>query len=132
MTIGSEIYKKSLVGIIGLGRIGSNVAKFCYLMGANVIYFDKKRTKKKKHFQKTTLEYLLKKKSDIISINIPAITENYNLLSKNKIKLIKKGAIVINTSRGEIIDEKYILNLAKKSFFIIQQMLFKMNNLLKK
>ena len=113
MTIGSEIYKKT-VGIIGLGRIGSNVAKFCYLMGANVIYFDKKRTKKK-HFQKTTLEYLLKK-SDIISINIPAITENYNLLSKNKIKLIKKGAIVINTSRGEIIDEKYILNLAKKKF----------------
>ncbi len=113
ITIGGEIYKKT-IGIIGLGRIGSLVAKFCYLMGANVIYFDKKRSKNN-HYQKTNLDYLLKK-SDIISINIPAIIKNYNLLSKSKIKLIKKGAIVVNTSRGEIIDEKYIMNLTKKKF----------------
>ena len=127
--IGSEINNK-LVGVVGLGRIGNSVAKFCFSQGADIIYFDKKELKNKK-YKKTNLKYLLKK-SDIIVICIPSSVDNFNFISRDKLKLLKKDAVIINTARGEIIDENYIVKLAKKSLFITQQMLFKMNSILKK
>tara|TARA_B100001093_G_scaffold467985_1_gene487573 strand:+ start:2904 stop:3794 length:891 start_codon:yes stop_codon:yes gene_type:complete len=111
--IGMEINNKT-VGVIGLGRIGICVAKFCSLLGAKVIYFDQKKFKDNR-FKKSSLNLLLKK-SDIISICIPANTGNINFLSKSKIKLVKKGVVIINTSRGEVVDERYLFELAKKKF----------------
>ena len=111
--IGMEINNKT-VGVIGLGRIGICVAKFCSLLGAKVIYFDQKKFKDNR-FKKSSLNLLLKK-SDIISICIPANTGNINFLSKSKIKLVKKGVAIINTSRGEVVDERYLFELAKKKF----------------
>lgn len=112
--IGNEIHDKT-IGIIGLGRIGVSVAKFCTLLGAKVIYFDKNKKNISSHFKKVNLNYLLKN-SDLLTICIPSQNKNFNFLSKSKIKLLKKGSIIINTSRGEIIDEKYIISLAKKKF----------------
>ena len=111
--IGSEINNK-LVGVVGLGRIGNSVAKFCFSQGADIIYFDKKELKNKK-YKKTNLKYLLKK-SDIIVICIPSSVDNFNFISRDKLKLLKKDAVIINTARGEIIDENYIVKLAKKKF----------------
>ena len=111
--IGSEINNK-LVGVVGLGRIGNSVAKFCFSQGADIIYFDKKEVKNKK-YKKTNLKYLLKK-SDIIVICIPSSVDNFNFISRDKLKLLKKDAVIINTARGEIIDENYIIKLAKKKF----------------
>jgi D-3-phosphoglycerate dehydrogenase len=111
--IGSEINNK-LVGVVGLGRIGNSVAKFCFSQGADIIYFDKKEVKNKK-YKKTNLKYLLKK-SDIIVICIPSSVDNFNFISRDKLKLLKKDAVIINTARGEIIDENYIVKLAKKKF----------------
>ena len=111
--IGSEINNK-LVGVVGLGRIGNSVAKFCFSQGADIIYFDKKELKNKK-YKKTNLKYLLKK-SDIIVICIPSSVDNFNFISRDKLKLLKKDAVIINTARGEIIDENYIIKLAKKKF----------------
>tara|TARA_Y100000816_G_C26108008_1_gene589654 strand:+ start:1952 stop:2851 length:900 start_codon:yes stop_codon:yes gene_type:complete len=113
--IGSELNKK-IVGIIGLGRIGVNVANFCYNLEANVIYNDSSAKKvNNKKFKKKSINYLLKN-SDLIVVCIPSSDENYKFLDKKKIDLIKKNTILINTSRGEIIDEEYVVNLAKKKY----------------
>ncbi len=116
--IGKELNGK-LVGIIGLGRIGYNVAKFCTSLGARVIFYDKKIQKfEKKKIKRKSINFVLKK-SDLIIICIPSTNKNYRFLKKERISLVKKGAILINTSRGEIIDEKFVIKLAKKKIFIL-------------
>lgn len=112
--VGNELNDKT-VGIIGLGRIGISVAKFCSLLGAKVLYFDKNKLRNRHRYKKVQLKYLLKN-SNLITVCIPSQRKNFNFLSKSKIKLLKKGTAVINTSRGEVIDEKYIISLAKKKF----------------
>ena len=109
--IGSEINGK-IVGVIGLGRIGNTAAKFCKSQGAKVYYTDI-LIKRNSLFEFKSLNYILST-SDIIIVSIPSTTQNANYLTKLKLNLLKKGAIIINTSRGEILDEKYVLNLAKK------------------
>ena len=113
--IGQELNGK-LVGVIGLGRIGSNVANFCSNLNAKVIFYDNYRKKNyNKKIKKSSINFLLKK-SDLIVICIPSTDKNFNFLNKERIDLIKKDAILVNTSRGEIIDEKYIIKLAKKKY----------------
>lgn len=97
--------KNKNIGIIGFGEIGSRVGKFCKILGMNVLVNDinKKLKLRYKTFKFVSLKYLLQN-SDFISLHIPA-ENNYNFFDKNKIELIKKGSSIINTSRGEVIDE---------------------------
>lgn len=119
LLLGVELYGKT-VGIIGAGRIGMETAKRLKAFGTNIIYYS--RTKKRDFEQltdakKVTLEKLLSN-SDIISIHIPLNEETNNLISKEKLNLLKENAILINTARGEVIDENYLIELlkAKKIF----------------
>ncbi len=113
--IGTELNGK-LVGVIGLGRIGNNVANFCSSLNAKVIFYDNFIEKiNNKKVKKTSINFLLKN-SDLIVICIPSTDKNFKFLNKKRIDLIKKGGILINTSRGEIIDEEYVINLAKKKY----------------
>jgi len=113
--IGEELNEKK-VGIIGFGRIGKNVAKFCSTLNANVVFYDHFiEDIKTKKFKKIPINNLLKS-SNIIIICIPSNDKNFKFIDKKKINLIKKNSIVVNTSRGEIIDEDYIFKLAKKNF----------------
>ena len=131
-----EIYEKN-IGIIGYGRIGKKITEILYNFGANLNIYEKNRTKKriKKKINFLSLNKLLKI-SDIILIHIPLNKENKNFLNKSKINLLKKNSILINTSRGEVVDEKYILNLVKNkkiSYFtdvISRNILFKKRKLL--
>ena len=109
--IGGEIYKKK-VGIIGLGRIGNKVSKILKAFGASVYSYDIEN--KKNNFSKiTSLNYILEN-CDIITINIPLNKKNYNFLNRDKLKKLKKNCLLINTSRGEVVDEKQIIHLVKK------------------
>ena len=113
--IGEELNEKK-VGIIGFGRIGKNVAKFCSNLNANIVFYDSSIKKSKtKKFKNTSINNLLKT-SNIIIICITYNEKNFKVINKKKINLIKKNSMVINTSRGEIIDEEYIFKLAKKKF----------------
>jgi glyoxylate reductase len=119
LLLGVELYGKT-VGIIGAGRIGMETAKRLKAFGTNIIYYS--RTKKRDFEQltdakKVTLEKLLSN-SDIISIHIPLNEETNNLISKEKLDLLKENAILINTARGEVFDENYLIELlkAKKIF----------------
>jgi glyoxylate reductase len=97
------------MGVIGTGRIGGDVlnrAKHGFMM--NVIYYDIKRneTLEKENGAKfcATVEDVLKE-SDIISIHVPLMEATHHLINKERLSLMKKTAIVINTSRGPVIDE---------------------------
>ena len=71
-------------------------------------------------------------KSDIISIHCPYTPETFHLMSKKRLNLLKKNCIIINTSRGEIIDEKYIIKLAKKKYLYYSTDVFQNEQFIKK
>lgn len=109
--IGSEIYNKK-IGIIGLGRIGNKISKIFNAFGATVYSYDNKN-KKNKFSKNVSLNYILSN-CNIITVNIPLNNKNYNFLNKTKLKKIRKNTVLINTSRGEVLDEEFAINLAKK------------------
>ena len=104
---GDEIKGKT-VGIIGMGNIGLETAKLYKAFGANIIYYS--RTKKDIEYDYVELDYLLKN-SDIISLHIPSNNDTYHLLNKEKLDLINKNAVLINTARGKVIDNEYLAKL---------------------
>ncbi len=97
----NELYGKTW-GIIGYGGIGSRVGKIAEALGCNVIAY--KRTKVNE-VNCVDLDTLLKE-SDIISIHVPLSEETKGLISRERIALLKKNAIVVNTARGAVIDEE--------------------------
>jgi lactate dehydrogenase-like 2-hydroxyacid dehydrogenase len=99
------------VGIIGYGRLGKLFHRYCKAFKANVKIYDPFITNKLKNF--VSLKTLLKD-SDLISLHIHA-NNNYKFLNKSKLKLMKKSVVIINTSRGEIIDEKAMVAFLKKN-----------------
>lgn len=103
--LGTDLEGKTL-GLLGLGRIGMAVAKKAAAFGMKVIYYDIK--KRGRNFEFFELEEILKL-SDILSIHLPLTKDTYHLLNKERFKLIKKGAYIINTARGEIIDENCLI-----------------------
>lgn len=115
LLLGMELKGKT-VGIVGAGRIGQETGKILKSFGTNIIYYNKtskKEFEKEVNGKKVTLEKLLKE-ADIISLHLPLNKDTYNLLSKEKLDLLKETAILINTARGEILDEKYLIELLKK------------------
>ena len=90
------------VGFIGFGSIPRILAPILELMGAEIIYTSS--SKKVKNFNKVSLDLLLKK-SDIVSLHIPYTRDNFNFINDDKLKIMKPNSILINTARGELIDE---------------------------
>jgi len=123
-----EVMFKTL-GIIGLGRIGQEVAKRAFSLGMNVIAFDKKIEKIKIHLDhiknqniffdlKTSSLNDVLKGSDFITLHIPKINDK-PFIGRDEFDTMKKGVGIINTSRGGLIDESELikfLNNKKVSF----------------
>jgi D-3-phosphoglycerate dehydrogenase len=109
--IGFRVKGKTL-GIIGFGRTGKEVAKLALANGLKVIVYDKYVSSKTKWARALTfvksLEELLMK-SDIVTIHVPLSGETRHLIGERELKLIKDKAYLINTARGEILDEKAVL-----------------------
>tara|TARA_B100000900_G_scaffold409040_2_gene424264 strand:+ start:1567 stop:2553 length:987 start_codon:yes stop_codon:yes gene_type:complete len=116
-TMGQRIKGKN-VGIIGMGRIGRAVAQRLNILGVNIYYHNRNRLSKsieRNHKAKyfANLDLMISK-CDIISIHCPYTPETFHLMSKKRLNLLRKNCIVINTSRGEIIDEQALANLLFK------------------
>lgn len=94
------------VGVVGLGRIGSNFARKMSALGFNVIGFDPRREviRELDYVEIVDFEELLEK-SDLISVHCPA-DNNYDLFDKNAFSKMKKTSFIINTARGGIINEE--------------------------
>jgi glyoxylate reductase len=107
--------KGKVLGIVGLGRIGSRVAEIAKAFGMKVIYYDIIRPK---YAEEMGLEFYdlnaLMKASDIVSIHIPLSEDTRLLIDESKLKMMKKDAIIVNTSRGPIIEEKALIKALKE------------------
>ncbi len=108
--IGFELKGKTL-GIIGLGQIGSRIAEIGQAFGMRVVH-NSVNEAKSYHF--LPLEELLKE-SDIISLNIPLTQNTRGMVGEKELALMKKGAILVNTARGAVVDEKALLAALKEN-----------------
>ena len=111
---GNEISGKTL-GIIGFGRIGSNVAKYALSMGMIVNFYDPYKKSNNSKIQKITNLYQMLKKSDAIVVSVHLNNETNNLMNKKFFSSIKKDAIIINSSRGEILKDSELIKFLKKN-----------------
>ena len=106
--LGKEITGKRL-GIVGLGRIGKAVTERARGFRLDVVYFDSRRLSRSEE-QSSSISFLplddLLQTSDIVSVHASMTPETHHLLSRDKIRLMKKEAIFINVARGPIVDEK--------------------------
>ncbi|MBC7328569.1 hydroxyacid dehydrogenase [bacterium] len=109
--IGWELKGKN-VGIIGFGNIGSRVGEILRQgFSARILAYDPFLPEEEirgKGAEPVSLEELLKN-SDIISLNASLSRENYHMLSHKEFSLMKQGVILVNTARGELIDEEALL-----------------------
>ncbi len=111
---GHRIYGKRL-GIVGMGRIGQAVAKRARGFGVSVHYHNRNpvHPEIERELEATYWESLdqMLARMDVISINCPHTPATYHLMSARRLKLLQSQAYVINTARGEIIDEKALTNM---------------------
>lgn len=108
--------KGKTLGVIGAGRIGLHVIRIAKSFGMNVLAYDVHKDDflaEVLGFTYVSLEDLLKK-SDIISLHVPYNKSTHHLINKESIKLIKKGAILINTARGGVVDTEALIEALDK------------------
>lgn len=96
--------KDKVIGIIGMGKIGTQTAKLAMAFGMQVIYY---RGKKMKGATEVKLHELFMQ-SDYISVHCPLTADNKGFINKELIGLMKSTACLVNTSRGQLIEEKHL------------------------
>lgn len=109
--IGVELAGKT-VGIIGFGRIGEATAQRLKSFGVNLLYWSRTRKPESEllidiHY--TNLNNLLQS-SDIITLHIPGTPETYHIIGESQLALMKPNALLVNVSRGNLIDEKALIS----------------------
>ena len=109
--IGFDLHGKT-VGVIGTGKIGRIFADICRGFGMNVLAYDKYPSESD-FIRYLPLDELLEK-SDIISLHCPLTEETHHLINAASIARMKKGVVVINTSRGALIDAEALLEGIKQ------------------
>lgn len=101
-----------LLGIIGLGSIGKRVCQLAHGFGASVQYYDMYRqpelVEHELDVKFSPLEELLRT-SDIVSLHVPFTNETKNMIDRTSLGLMKRGAILINTARGNLVDESALI-----------------------
>ena len=112
--LGHRIYGKRL-GIVGMGRIGQAVARRAKAFGLQIHYHNRRRVAAEieAELEATYWEGLdqLLSRIDILSVNCPHTPATYHLLSARRLKLLKSSCFIVNTSRGEVIDENELARL---------------------
>jgi D-3-phosphoglycerate dehydrogenase len=116
--LGKQLADKKLC-IVGFGRLGKKIAHYGKAFGMNVFAFDIDKSKFTKKF--SYVNYLSIKKilkiADVLTIHVPLIDKNINFITNQNLKKLKKDAILVNTSRGNLFSEEFALNLLKKKKF---------------
>ncbi|PLS23168.1 2-hydroxyacid dehydrogenase [Neptunicoccus cionae] len=114
--LGARLGGKRL-GILGMGQVGSAVARRANAFGMQVFYHNRKRVHKDAEtaLNATYCESLdqMLARMDVVSINCPHTPSTFHLLNARRMKLMKPSAIVINTSRGEVVDENALTRMLR-------------------
>lgn len=111
---GSYELRGKTMGIIGYGNIGSQVSVLCEALGMKVLFYD---TETKLPLGNAVAAKNMKEvlmNSDIVSLHVPETPQTKNLINRNNIKLFKKGSIVLNYARGEVVDLKALSEAIKE------------------
>ncbi|MEF8880049.1 MAG: NAD(P)-dependent oxidoreductase, partial [Candidatus Thermoplasmatota archaeon] len=106
------------LGVIGAGRIGTAFALKSKGFDMDVLYVDHSHNEKLEETldaKKVDLDELVKK-SDFISIHVPLTDETHHMITEKHFKMMKETAVIINTSRGPVINEKTLIKALKKGW----------------
>jgi len=117
MLLGYHVYGATL-GVVGIGRIGQAVIERARGFKMKILYYDVVRRtdlEKQLGIEYCELDDLLKR-SDIVTIHIPRTKETIGLINGNNLKLMKPSAVLVNTSRGGIVDEKGLYQALSKGW----------------
>jgi glyoxylate reductase len=116
--LGSNVYGKTL-GLIGIGRIGKAVAKRAKGFDMSIIYHNRRRADPKLEAEigakYVNMDTLLRE-SDYISIHVSLNAESVHLIDESKLKRMKNTAFLINTSRGQVVDERSLIKAIKNKW----------------
>jgi D-lactate dehydrogenase len=107
---GFEIRGKTL-GVVGTGSIGANVIAIARGFKMQVLAFDVKPDKGLENrlgFRYTEMKELLEQ-ADVISLHVPSTAQTHHLFSRNELQAVKPGVVIINTSRGSVVDSQALL-----------------------
>jgi D-3-phosphoglycerate dehydrogenase len=111
---GVELHEKAL-GIIGTGSIGCRVAEIAKAFKMRIFAYDKYPNMKRA--EEIGMKYVdlhtLLKESDFVTLHVTLTPETERLIGKKEIEVMKKGAVIINTSQGKVIDEKALIDALK-------------------
>lgn len=112
--LGIELNGKTL-GVMGLGRIGSRVAEIGKSFGMRVVYYD---VKQNKEFEQSIGAQLLSKEellkaADVVSVHVPLVESTHHFIVGKDFAIMKDTAILINTSRGPVVDENALVEALK-------------------
>ncbi len=114
--LGGRIAGRRL-GILGMGRIGQAVARRAQAFGMQIHYHNRRRLRPETEdrYEATYWESLdqMVTRMDVISINCPSTPSTYHLMNARRLKLLKKTAVIVNTSRGEVIDENALTRMLR-------------------
>ncbi|MBO0795300.1 MAG: D-glycerate dehydrogenase, partial [Ktedonobacteraceae bacterium] len=108
---GAEVHHATL-GLIGIGRIGQCMARRASGFDMHLLYYNRHRlsTEEEARYNLTyvSLDELLQQ-SDFVSVHVPYTTDTHHLIGERELSLMRSGAILINTARGPIVDEKALV-----------------------
>ena len=107
--LGKELYGKTL-GIVGFGKAGRLVAERMKSFGMSIVFYDPYVTDWNGSEESIKLDDLLRT-ADVVSIHVIKTKDTENLISKDMLDLLKPSSVIINTSRGGVLDEDYLFEL---------------------
>ena len=115
MLIGKQLTDTRL-GILGMGRIGQKIAKIAKSLGMIIHYHNRSKLSEEKEQGATYHDNLndLMKVSDVLSVCCPASKETINLINKDTLELLPKGAVVTNVARGDIIEDEALIDALER------------------
>ena len=110
--IGSELHGKT-IGIIGYGSVGANMKRYCEAFGMNIVSFDPYKVISDANVRQVSEIEDLFKTSDVITMHATLNDDNKHMINKTSFQQMKSSCIFINTARGELVNEKDLIQALK-------------------
>jgi len=110
--------KDKVMGIVGLGRIGRWTARMAGALGMKVIYYNRHRDEEFEEEYRVvyhTLDQLLEL-ADVVSLSVPLTDETRHMIGERELRLMKPTALLINTARGAVVDERSLITALKEKW----------------
>ncbi len=118
LLLGTDVHGATL-GIVGFGRIGQAMARRALGFNMKVLYYDNARVPEQveKELKATYVDLpTLLRESDFVSLHVPLTKETHHLIGEKELRMMKKGAYLINTARGPVVDEKALVKALKEGW----------------